>query len=129
LSPNKAKYQSLGSLDGKQTIGSRNQHGEMDRSEARDFDKRQIVMARRLGQSTSEAARLVGCAQSAGTNHKPATGCSSMFIVPKAHRCTRAMKAIPSGLSQQKVDLLWHKSHKILMMVMGGMCHNTAECL
>ena len=40
--------------------------GEMGRSEdLSDFDKGQIVMARRLGQSISEMARLVGCSQSA----------------------------------------------------------------
>ena len=40
--------------------------GEMGRSkDLSDFDKSQIVMARRLGQSISEMARLVGCSRSA----------------------------------------------------------------
>ena len=40
--------------------------GEMGRSkDLSNFDKGQIVMARRLGQSIFETARLVGCSQSA----------------------------------------------------------------
>ena len=40
--------------------------GEMGRSkDLSDFDKGQIVMASRLGQSISETARLVGCSRSA----------------------------------------------------------------
>ena len=40
--------------------------GEMGRSkDLSDFDKNQIVMARRLDQSISETARLVGCSRSA----------------------------------------------------------------
>ena len=40
--------------------------GEMGRSkDLSDFDKGQIVMARRLGQSISETARLVRCSRSA----------------------------------------------------------------
>lgn len=51
------------------------------------------------------------------------TGC----WVPKAHRCTRAMKAIPSSPNRHN-GLLWHKSQKILMIFMGGTCHN-AQCI
>jgi len=40
--------------------------GEMGRNkDVSDFDKGQIVMARQLGQSISETARLVCCSQSA----------------------------------------------------------------
>ncbi|ROL42707.1 hypothetical protein DPX16_14114 [Anabarilius grahami] len=71
-----------------------------------DFDKGQIVMARRLGQSISEMARpVVSSGENlpsvvrGGTNHKWGKGCWAA----KAHQCTRALKAIPSGPSQQKV--------------------------
>ena len=47
------------------------------------------------------------------------TGCWA----PKAHRCARATKAIPTGPNRQKVYC--GTSQKILMVVTGGMCQKS----
>ena len=52
-----------------------------------------------------------------GTNHKPATGCWA----PKAHRCTRASKAISSGLN-------WQRTVHHTLMRMELHSHRPAEC-
>jgi len=52
---------------------------------------------------------------------KPATGCWA----PKAHWC-EGNKGYPVW-SELTEGLLWHKSHYILIMLMGGMCHITVH--
>lgn len=74
--------------------------GEMGRLEdLSDFDKGQIIVARRLGRSISEAAKGASTQQwwvftDTGLM-RGKTGC----WVPKAHRCARATKAILPNLN------------------------------
>ena len=99
----------------------------------RDFDKGQIVMARRLGQSISETARLVGCSRSAVVStyrsgprrDKPQTGDRVLGAQGSSMRKGNEGYPIWSELTE---GLLWHKSQKILMVVTGGMCHNP-QCI
>ena len=70
-----------------------------------DFDKGQIVMARRLGQSISKTAALVGCSRSAvvrtyqkwskeGKTSEPATGSDPRLIdAPGERRLARVVRS------------------------------------
>ena len=80
--------------------------GEMGRSkDLSDFDKGQIAMARRLGQSISETARLVGCSRSAvvstyrqwseegqTTNRRQGVGCPRLIDAGGQRRLSRLVR-------------------------------------
>jgi len=106
--------------------------GEMGRNkDLSDFHKGQIVLARRLGQSISETTRLVGCSWSAVVRiyqqcprrDKPQTG--DRVLDGQDASMHEGNEDYPIW-SEPTEGLLWHKPHKILMLVMGGMCHNQA---
>ena len=97
--------------------------GEIGRSkDLSDFDKGQIVMARRLGQSISETARLVvSTHRQWSEENKPQTG--DRMLGAQGSSMRKGNEGYPFW-SEPTEGLLWHKSQKILMVVMGGMCHN-----
>ena len=106
--------------------------GEIGRSkDLSDFDTGQIVMARRLGQSISETARLVGCSRSAVMStyrqwsEEGQTG--DRVLGAQGSSMREGNEGYPVW-SEPTEGLLWHNSQKILMVVMGGMCHNP-QCI
>lgn len=85
-------------------------------------EKGHVVIARRLGQSISDTARLVWCSWSAvvpidsGQSGQPQT--------------TDRVLGVQGFLMHEgsKGCSIHQKSQNIVMMVTGGMCHNTLHC-
>ena len=99
--------------------------GEMGRSkDLGDFDKGQIVIARRLGQSISETARLGGApgqqwrvpTDSGPRRDKSQTG--DMVLGAQGSSMREGNEGYPVW-TEPTEGRLWHKSQTILMVVMG----------
>ncbi|KAJ7995132.1 hypothetical protein DPEC_G00241390 [Dallia pectoralis] len=70
-----------------------------------DFDRGQIVMARRLGQSVSETARLVGCSRSAVTMSSKEKGKFEDMAKGDKMRYERRMKNFIPPKGQKKKQI------------------------
>ncbi|KAJ7995136.1 hypothetical protein DPEC_G00241430 [Dallia pectoralis] len=70
-----------------------------------DFDRGQIVMARRLGQSVSETARLVGCSRSAVTMSSKEKGKFEDMAKRDKISCNREIKnhIPPKGQKKKRI--------------------------
>ncbi len=87
------------------------------------FEKGQIVMARGLGQSISEMTRLVGYFWSAVVRiYQQWCKKGQAMNAPMAHQY---MSANYTVWSKPTEGLLWHKSHKIVMIIIGEMSQHT----